>query len=245
MFLCLGFIWCVMMPAAAQENEKYTENSDHTTPLEETPDSANVTFTIANTFYKTTNGIHWFTSPRFADLLGSIQEDLFKVITAKGFNVRGPYESYDLMPFQDKKVIDLLLLPTVELSVMLKDQQEKAENIWVPAADQIQTGNAVISGKFILEMKEIATRELMWVKTISFKSFEFPYVNKVTYDEYAHSKKYRPGQLYSYDLIFDGMAKGIEQQYPDMIGTIDSLIDPEEMVMIKKQAQEIKSKRGY
>ena len=244
-FLCLGLVGCVTILARAQENEKFVANFDYTTPLEEDPNSADVTVTIVDTFYKTTNGVLWFASPQFANLSESIHEDLLKIIMSKGFNISGPYDSYDLIPFQDKKAIDLILIPIVELSVTLKDHQEKAENMWMPAADQIQTGNAVISGKFVLEMKEIVTRELMWVKTIPFKSFEFPYYNRVTYEEYAHNKKYTPGQLYSYNPIFDGMAKGIEQQYTDMIGTIDSLIDPEEMAIIKKQAQELKSQRGY
>ena len=41
------------------------------------------------------------------------------------------------------------------------------------------------------------------------------------------------------------LAKGVEQQYPDLMATISNLIDPEEMQIIKKQAQEIKSKKGY
>jgi len=244
-FLCLGLVGFVTILAVAGENEGYVAKFDYTTPLEEAPNSADVTVMIASAFYKTNNGIHWFASPQFANLSESIQEDLLKVVTAKGLNVRGPYESYDLIPFQDKKAIDLILLPIVELSVTLKDHKEKAENMWMPAADQIQTGNAVISGKFILQMKEIATGELMWVKTIPFKSFEFPYYIRVTYEEYAHNKTHTPGQLYSYNPIFDGMASGIEQQYPDILGTIDRLIDPEEMQIIKKQAQELKTKRGY
>ncbi|MFH1552622.1 MAG: hypothetical protein ABID83_03170 [Candidatus Omnitrophota bacterium] len=41
------------------------------------------------------------------------------------------------------------------------------------------------------------------------------------------------------------LAKGLEKQYPDTMATIEKLIDPEEMAMIKKQCQELKGKRGY
>ena len=41
------------------------------------------------------------------------------------------------------------------------------------------------------------------------------------------------------------LAKGIEKQYPDLMATISKLIDPEEMRIIKKQCQEIKTKKGY
>jgi len=85
----------------------------------------------------------------------------------------------------------------------------------------------------------------MWVKTIPFKNFAFPYFVKTTYDKYAKIKKSGSNRLYSYDPIFNGMAKGVEEQYPGIMGTIDNLIDPEEMEMIKKQCQELKSKKGY
>jgi len=245
LFVCLGVLWCGVESAVAQENDKYVANFDYTPPLEESLDSSDVTFTVANTFYKTNSSIFWFSSPQFANFSKAIQEDLTKILKAKGFSIRGPYESYDLIPFQDKKAVDLLLLPTVELTVALKDHKEKAENMWQPAADQVQTGNAEIGGKIIMEMKEIATQELMWVKTIPFKNFTFPYFVKVKFKEYERIKKAGSRGLYSYDPIFNGMAKGMEEQYPGIMGTIDSLIDPEEIEIIKKQCQELKSKKGY
>ena len=245
--LCLffGLSLCAVAPLFGQENGEYEANFNYTPPVEGDPNPVDVTFTLANTFYKTSNGIHWFASPQFANFSGATQEDLTKILTEKGFSVRGPYESYDLIPFQDKKAIDLLLVPTVELTVELKDHKEQAANMWQAAADQTQTGNAEVRGKIILEMKEIATQELMWAKTIPVKNFAFPYFIKVQFKEYARIKKSGSRGLYSYDIIFNGMANGVEEQYPDIMGTIDSLIDPEEMIMIKKQCQELKSKKGY
>lgn len=246
LFLCLiGFWLCTTMSVFGQENGEYVLFIDNIPPIDEPSDPADVTFTVGKVFYATNNGILWFSSPQFADLLGSIREDLTKILKSKGFSVRGPYESYDLIPFQDKKAIDLLCAPTMELTVAFKDHQEKAENMWVPAADQIQTGNAEVNGRIVLQMKDITKQELMWVKTIPFKSFSFPYFIKVKFDEYARIKKSGSKGLYLYEPIFDGMAKGVEEQYPGIVGTIDSLIDPEEMEIIKKQCQEIKSKEGY
>lgn len=41
------------------------------------------------------------------------------------------------------------------------------------------------------------------------------------------------------------LAKGLEKQYPVIMATIEKLIDPEEMGIIKKQCRELKAKRGY
>lgn len=244
LFLYLGMSLWPAGNAIAQVEEPYTANFIYSAPKQAAA-PIDVTFTVFHPSYKTSGGLMWFSSKPFANLHNAVQQDIQKVLTSKGFAVHGPYESYDFIPFQDKKAIDLLLLPTVELLVTLKDHKERAENMWQPAADQIQTGNAEVRGRIILEIKEITTQELMWIKTIPFKNFTFPYFVKASYEKYAQIKKSGSDKLYSYDPVFNGMARGAEEQYPNIMSTIDSLIDPEEMEVIKKQCQNIKSKKGY
>jgi len=157
-------------PPAAQSpvqgNEPYVANFHYTPCHENAPGSVDVTFTVANNHYKTSGGLHWFASSQFANFPRAIREDFTEILTAKGFIVRGPFESYDLIPFQDKKVIDLVLAPTVELTVALRDRKFTPVSIWIGGCDHIETGNVKVSGKIILEMKEITTQELMWAKTI-------------------------------------------------------------------------------
>jgi hypothetical protein len=43
----------------------------------------------------------------------------------------------------------------------------------------------------------------------------------------------------------EGMAKGLEQQYPELMGTAYNLIDPEEMKILKNQAQALKKQKIY
>jgi hypothetical protein len=249
-FFFLGLAGCATIPQQpmqqpisqpVQQIEKYEAKFDYTT-LGETaaPRSAEVTFTILNALFKTKGSLAWFASQQFVNLPDTIKQDLQKILIAKGLSVLGPYTSYDLIPFQDKKDIDLLLIPTIELSAKLKDQNEQLENYWAWQSPTIQTGNAEISGNINIEMREIVTRELMWVKSIPFKEFEFPYLVRIPW-----GKGHIPGKLYNYDPIIDGMAKGVEQQYPQMMATIYKLIDSEEMKIIKKQAHELKVKKGY
>ncbi len=244
-FICLGLSLWPMGTALAQEEGQYTANFIYNAPKQVAAAPVDVTFTVFSPSYKTSGGFMWFSSKPFVNLHNALRQDIQKILTAKGFIVRGPYESYDFIPFQDKKAIDLLVLPTIEFTVTLKDHQERAENMWQLAADQIQTGNAEVRGRMILEMKEIATQELLWVKTIPINNFTFPYFVKTSYKEYAQIKKSGSGRLYSYDPIFNGMAKGLEEQYPDKMSTFYDLLDPEEMTIIKKQAQALKSKKGY
>jgi hypothetical protein len=209
-----------------QEKITYVANFNYTPVSHEAPGSGGVTFTIANVSYKPDGNILWVSYPQFDNLDKAIKEDLPELLIAKGFSVRGPFDSYDLIPYSDKKDIDLYLIPVFMLSAVFKAEKTSAHC----------TGNIEVNGKITLELREITTRELMWVKNIPFTKFEFPYD--------IHIPHYAKGK--SYDLkpfIMNDLAKKIEQQYPDLMATIFRLIDPEEMRIIKKQCQELRSKR--
>lgn len=224
---------CETMPKpkqeiAKQEVAKYVANFNYTPDSQAAPGSAGVAFTIGHVNYKSDTKVLWFSFPQFENLDKAINDDLSELLIAKGFSVRGPFDSYDLIPFSDKKSIDLYLVPTMELFIMFKPEK----------TSEHCTGNIEIKGKITLELREIITRELMWAKSIPFTNFEFPYS--------IHIPHYVQGQ--SYDLkpfIMNDVAKGIEQQYPKFMDTVSRLIDPEEMRIIKKQAEELKSKKGY
>lgn len=238
MFLTLT--GCATAPTGAPTENNYVAGFNYTPPAQTKPLSSNVTFTVANASFKTAGNLAWITFPQFARLPDALRQNLTDILVAKGFGVRGPYDSYDLIPFQDKKDIDLYASILFEPSIALKDQKEGLENYWGWQSPTLQTGNAEVTGTVKLELREIATRELMWAKNIPINKIEFPYVVRIPW-----GKAYKPGKIYNYGPIVEGMAKGLEQQYPDIMATVYSLIDPEEMLIIKKQAQELKSKKGY
>lgn len=230
-------------PTPEQEVVKYVGNFDYTPDSQGSPGSAGVTFAIGDFKYaasnvpselwkqelvlikKADNGmLLWPSFPQFDNLIKASKDDLSKILMAKGFGIRGPFDSYDLIPYSDKKAIDLYLIPTLELSFKLKD--EKWTEIYY------DTGNVEVNGKIILALKEIVTGELMWTKSIPLEKIEFSYSIR---SPYSVERKF--------DLIMNDAVKGIERQYPGLMATISKLIDPEEMRIIKKQCQELKNKK--
>lgn len=231
-----------------QEPATYVANFDYTPDTQAAPGSAGVTFATVKVAYKSDPKVLWITFPQFANLDKAIEQDLPELLTAKGVSVRGPFDSYDLIPFSDKKDIDLLLVPTLELSVTLKDKKEKVmESTWTgqPRVFNL-TGNAEISGKMNLELRETVTRELMWAKSIPF-AYTFSYSQRIPSRVEGEEVEthYVKGVPVNNALIMDDVAKGMEKEYPNLMTTISKLIDPEEMKVIKKQCQELKGKRGY
>lgn len=240
LFLCLGLVGCATANLSPSKEEafEYVANFSYTPPTQAAPGSAGVTFTVGNLsceYHPKTDIVVWPKSAQLANLFDAMRQDLTKLLTAKGFSVRGPFDSYDLVPFPDKKAIDLWMVPTLEISVTGKNMKDDYANFML--ISRASTGNVEVTGKLTLELKEIVSRELMWSKVIPLEKFGFPY--RI---QYALGK---PGGLIFHNKIMNEVAKEIEKQYPDLMATVYKLIDPEEMRMLKKQCQKLKSKKGY
>jgi len=193
-----------------------------------------ITFTVTNPVYQTQNKIMWFSAPQFGNLRDALREDLPEILMSKGFNVLGPYDSDDLIPFPDKKKIDFVLGPKFKVAVTLKDHKAEVESIWTAPPVYDLTGNAEVKGEITLELREVITRELMWRKVIPFEKFTFPYfIRSPRTNEFKIS------------YIMNDIARGVERQYPEIMAMLNTLIDPEEMKILQKQAQEIKHRQGY
>lgn len=221
----ISFIGCATMPVSQQkEVVKYVANFNYTPAARETANSAGVTFAVEIN-YRSSTGTLWLLWPQFANLDAAMKQDLTKILGAKGITLRGPFDSYDLIPYQDKKASDLYAVPALDLSIVLGQGMSFV----------------TVSGKFTLLLKEIMTGELMWSKTIPLTSFSVQNLGGFRLTKID-------GRLIE-DLPKtenrNDVAKGIEKQYPELMATISKLIDPEEMRMLKKQCQEIRSKKGY
>lgn len=240
-FLSVIYTGYAMAASPQQEVAKYVANFNYTPDSQAVPGSAGVTFAIGKVGYQSGIRTPWFSAPQFANFDKAIKEDLSKLLNARGFSVRGPFDAYDLIPYPDKKAIDLYLVPTLELLFTSKGPKDLPKSI---------TGNVEVTGKIILELREIATGELMWAKRIPITKFEFPYKGSiiwgagVTVADVMNKEIDKSVVSLDSDSIND-IVKGIEKQYPELMDTISKLIDPEEMKIIKKQAQEVKSKKGY
>lgn len=232
-FILLSVIFTSYATAATKRQQEATEkwqelpyvaNFNYTPPAQEIPVAAGVTFVIVD-LYQAEGFAPWFAWPQFVNFNAALKRDLTKIFEAKGLSVRGSFDSYELIPFQDKKASDMYVIPVLE--------------IWgTPEKDFAFT----VNGKFTIVLKEIITGELMWSKVIPLSGFNA-----------QHLGTFRPKEKGNFNTISDflntgnrnDVVKGIERQYPDLTATMAKLIDAEEMGIIKKQCQEIRRKKGY
>lgn len=235
-FLSAGF---ASAESPKKNVEPYVANFNYTPASRKAPGSSGVTLAVGPAIYvsdaKSTRGADWRTAPQLERLNAALREDLSKLLMAKGFSVRGPFDSYDLVPYSDKKQIDLFLIPALELLATWKDTNVETEGFSQKVYHG--TGTIELNGKLTIQLQEMMTRELMWTKNIPV-TYSFPYDVRFPFFTGAP----RPFDM---SLVIDDLAKGLEQQYPKMLETLSNLIDPEEMRVIKRQAQELKRKKGY
>jgi len=95
---------CVNASAQQAEIVKYAATFDYPPVVQSSTGSAVVTFAIANLTYKTSDEkMLWFAYPQFTNLDKSIKNDLPELLIAKGFSVRGPFDSLDHVQHQNEK----------------------------------------------------------------------------------------------------------------------------------------------
>jgi len=241
------FLSCSMIPSEQKQAvPAYIPTFSYTPPIQATPGSADVTFLVLNVHVKyeeskASPGSIWFTRKQFESLAKGMEQGFMNILAARGITVRGPFDSYDNIPFPDKKGSDLIFIPAIEFSLDLKDENATHVSAIVDGSYGYNlTGKFVMSGKVNLVLREPMTRELMWIKNIEINKIEVPYN--------VSTRLTTPGgssikAVAAYNGILNDVAKAIEKQYPTIMETAWKYFDPEEMKLVKKQTQELKDKK--
>lgn len=221
---------------ASGVNQRYTPTFDYTPPGETKPAAANVTFAVVNAHYP---GVALF--EQFGK---NMSQDFFEILTARGYTVRGPFRAYDDITFPDKKGSDLILIPELQLSEDLSgirwDQSFGAALLG--QSGYTGEGHLVVSGRVNLIVAESLSREKMWTKSVDIPPLTVPVEETVMYTAPGvpmHALiEGNPG-------IYNGVARALETQYKEILQRAYQYLDPDEMQIVKKQAQEIRAKKVY
>lgn len=234
-FICFVLILLPCFAIAQPAGYEYSPSS------KAEPDSAGLAIAIGKVEYKSGKENLWSSSPELKSLDQAIKNDLAKILKAKGVGVKGPFSS-DKIPKSEKKSTDLLLKSTIEIS-------GKSEPVY-----RFNDIKVELKGKFILTLEDVATREIIWSSNVplpfiakfdyndpSFwkKVYSITWDNPMTADKIDDEKILK--SIQSVNLmppILDDFAQGMEKQYPEMMASIEKMLDPQEIKTFKNQAQE-------
>ncbi len=136
------------------------------------PASADVTFAVIDTQVNIGGSDGSTETPFFNDFAGSMTKDFMEILTARGFEVRGPFNTYDEINFPDKNGSDLILTAKFEIDpdvsrVPLQIYSHGESFYLNPFEETIVT----VKGRIDLVLFESLTNLKMWTKSVPITPF--------------------------------------------------------------------------
>lgn len=174
----------------------------------------------------------------------AIGNGIQELLTLKGFNLAGPYATFDDMAYGDKKKAYLAIVPVLNLQIA--DKVTKDENT---AFTHIRTIEGIVSigGELLVNLIEPMTKERIMSKRINLSEFN---INK------TYTKQAKVG---SSGLMFDAVVAGsqltdnsdkalteaINEFYTLAMSKIDKMISAEEIISYNKSVEELKGLKRF
>lgn len=229
----VGFLTGCASTGAVQ---RYPPKFSYTPPSTAKPGAADVTFLVVGARYP---GL----IPLFAQFGQNLSRDFITILEARGFTIRGPFRTYDDITFPDKKGSDLILTPELQINGDASHVQwEQGFGAALLGATSLKgEGDFVITGRVSLVVAESLSREKMWTKTVDIPAITIHFATTHGYTGPATAAVL----LANEDELFNEVAKALDAQYNAILGKTYQYLDPEEMQIVKKQAQEIRTKKVY
>ncbi|TKJ40740.1 hypothetical protein CEE37_07185 [candidate division LCP-89 bacterium B3_LCP] len=163
--------------------------------------------------------------------------DFEEMLTAKGFRTRGPFRNYDELTFPDKSETDLILMPKVEIDVRAAGRTTESINLLGDARYK-WNGTIHLSGRITIALNETLSNERMWNKSVELPQRQFSYKS-------PSSAQPVNAPNINDTKFANELAKYMEEYYNLTFDKMWDYLDPNEMTMVKDQAQEIKDKKRY
>lgn len=233
----LAFVIVPLIGCVSSSVQRYSPVFDYSPVKDKRPGAANVTFAVVGANYPKLISV-------FEEFGRNMSDDFVEILNARGYTVRGPFHTYDDMTFPDKKGSDLALIPEIELSgdaSGLRWDQSFGAALFGQAGFT-GSGSLVIRGRVNLVVAESLSREKMWTKSVDIPPMT------VNIDEtrmYGSAGVPADVLLQNEPSIYNDVAKTLEAQYKAILDRAYQYLDPEEMLIVKKQATEIRNKKVY
>lgn len=174
------------------------------------------------------------------NMISAVASTFAEMLSAKGFNTKGPFPSTNDMTFPDKKGSDLLMFPEFDFDVSLKPEHlaQKAQAIGILTGEtSVVECDMVVSvaGNIQFVVTEPLTGERMWIKRVDVSG-----ANQVVNGQRAGCQ----GGPISQETR-NAWLKAHETLYQTTVAALGSYVNGEEFQGLKRQSQELRAKKTY
>jgi hypothetical protein len=185
-------------------------------------------------------------SDLFANFSQFTGNDIEELLIDKGFRVKGPYDSFDDMVFEDRKDAD------IAIDVEIVPQFTARDGSWhsytnkfsfqAPTTYYYYDGTVSLIGKINITGYEPLSKEKIWVKSVPIP----PITNiNITTSSKKLSAANLSNDFYNDPAVYNALGKALLEQYAATFRKIDVQLDPREFETLKTQIKELKKKKGY
>ena len=171
--------------------------------------------------------------------MSSMKTDIEKILVAKGFKITGPFDKLDMMTYPQKQGANLTLTPVINVSAPGKIMSQSGMGtILFPRQEE---GVFVFSGWIALVMLEPLSGEKMWIKRIEVDPIEEPFRKKY----YTVQSQGREQVRVVEDTQEQALASGLNRLYPKVMQQAWTYFHPDEIMNVKKQADEVRKLKRF
>lgn len=182
-------------------------------------------------------------SELFKSFRNAIGKDIEELIVAKGFNLKGPYSSFDDMIFDDKKRSDVIIQieMTPEFSAVQGQWKSRYNPLVLGNFTYTYSGKVSLVGKINLTGIEPMTNQKIWSKSVQIPSIEDIVIETTG----KYTRPLQGADVYEDPGIYNAVGKALSAQYAGIMNKVAAQINAEEFVSMQAEIKELKAKKGY
>jgi hypothetical protein len=218
---------------------KQTFTFDYTPKVSNKSGSVGMVLSFIQPYYANTfssSGVELFRS--FRQALGN---DIEELIISKGFTLKGPYQAFDEMVFEDKKRTDVTIQIEIVPDFTSSEGSWKESYIPLIGSSFSYSGKTSLVGKINLTGIEPMTNEKIWSKSVLIPKVE----NILIQTSGKYTRPLESSELYQDAGVYNAIGKALQEQYAGIMDKVAAHFNPEEFSSLKNQIKELKSKKGF
>jgi hypothetical protein len=180
-----------------------------------------------------------YLSEPFSTMASNMGTDFKELLTAKGFTLRGPYDSRGKMTFTDKTSSDFAIVISIDLQPTWARRYKYDAGMGVLIAPSYKmNGDGMLGGRLVISAESPRYGELLWTKSIDLDKSKFSYQGAIKWDAVPSIAR----ELELDNVFYNNLCKELEKFYAQAMNLTWEQIDANEMRTIAAQAKKADSK---
>lgn len=179
----------------------------------------------------------------------AMQNSLEELVSKRGFNVKGPFGTFDDMSYGEKKAAYLAVVPKLTLYF---DEQITNQDCSNRGLNCFAEGNFSLAGELLLRVVEPLTGQAVLTKRIDLNSFNIAKKYRREFQARTQSngldgalidKMFAPKELH--DNSERAVVEAVNEFYQLAMGKIDNLLSREELLSFEADVDQLKGSKRF